>query len=194
MKRRVELKNSQSEIYYFRVRLAVSLGFVLLLLFILLARFSYLQVVKHSHYQTLAESNRISIVPIVPNRGLILDRNGVVLAHNYSGYTLEITPSKVAGLDATIDQLALLVDIQPKDRKRFKKLLAESRNFESLPIRNRLTDEEVAHFAAQRRQFLLEVVLEVRPIRDHVWAPLRLHVHVDPWRLERALPAAKVDL
>jgi len=153
MKRRVEVKNTQSDLHYFRLRLALSLGFVLLLLFILLARFVYLQVVKHSHYQTLAENNRISVVPIVPNRGLILDRNGVILAHNYSGYTLEITPSKVDGLEATIDQLALLVDIQPRDRKRFKKIMAESHTFESLPIRNRLSDEEVARFAAQRYRF-----------------------------------------
>jgi len=153
MKGRVELKNSQREIYYFRLRLALSIGFVVVLLFLLLTRFVYLQVVKHSHYQTLAENNRISVVPIVPNRGLILDRNGVILAHNYSGYTLEITPSKVADLDATIDQLAQLVDIQLKDRKRFKKLRTESHNFESLPIRNRLSDEEVARFAAQSYRF-----------------------------------------
>ena len=153
MKRHVELKNHQREIYYFRLRLVLSLGIVLAMLFILLTRFVYLQVIRHSHYQTLAENNRISIVPIVPNRGLILDRNGVVLAHNYSGYTLEITPSKAGNLEAVIDELAKLVDIQPKDRKRFKKLLAESRNFESLPIRSRLTDVEVARFAAQSYRF-----------------------------------------
>jgi len=153
MKRSIELKNSQREIYYFRLRLALSIGFVLVLLFLLLSRFVYLQVVKHSHYQTLAENNRISVVPIVPNRGLILDRNGVILAHNYSGYTLEIVPNKVADLEATIDQLSQLVEIQLKDRKRFKKLQAESHNFESLPIRNRLSDEEVARFAAQSYRF-----------------------------------------
>jgi penicillin-binding protein 2 len=153
LKRRVEFKNVQREIYYFRLRLALSLGFVLLLLLILLARFVYLQAVMHGHFQTLAENNRISVAPIVPNRGLILDRNGVVLAHNYSGYTLEITPSKVADLEETINELATLVDIQPKDRKRFRKLLAESHNFESLPIRNRLSDEEVARFAAQSYRF-----------------------------------------
>ncbi len=175
MKRRVELKNTQREIYYFRLRLALCLGFVLLLLFILLARFVYLQVIKHDHYQTLAESNRISIVPIVPNRGLILDRNGVVLAHNYSGYTLEITPSKVDKLDATIDQLAELVDIQPKDRKRFKKLLAESRNFESLPIRNRLSDEEVARFAAQRYRFP-GVEIKARLFREYPYRERTSHL------------------
>ena len=90
MKYRIELKNHQREIYYFRLRLMLSLGFVLVMLVILLLRFIYLQVIKHEYFQTLAENNRIAIVPVVPNRGLILDRNGVVLARNYSGYTLEI--------------------------------------------------------------------------------------------------------
>jgi penicillin-binding protein 2 len=153
MSRRVELKNHQREIYYFRLRLMLSLGFVLLMLFALLLRFVYLQLIKHDYFQTLAESNRIAVVPVVPNRGLILDRNGVVLARNYSGYTLEIASRKVANLEETINELSTLVDIQPKDRKRFKKLLAESRNFDTLPIRNRLSDEEVARFAAQRYRF-----------------------------------------
>lgn len=171
MNRRIELKNHQREIYYFRLRLVLSLGFVLTMLFLLLVRFIYLQAVRHGHYHTLAENNRVSIVPIVPNRGLIIDRNGVVLAHNYSGYTLEITPSKVHELDAVIDELAKLVDIQPKDRKRFKKLLAESRNFESLPIRSRLTDEEVARFAAQRYRFP-GIEIKARLFREY---PYREH-------------------
>ena len=153
MKRHIEFKDTQREIHYFRLRLALSLGFVLLLLLILLARFVYLQVIQQSHYQTLAENNRISIVPIAPSRGLILDRNGVVLAHNYSAYTLEITLSKVVDLKTTIDELAKLIDIQPGDRKRFKRLLADNRKFESLPIRNRLTDDEVARFSTQRYRF-----------------------------------------
>ncbi|TXT27132.1 MAG: penicillin-binding protein 2 [Gallionellaceae bacterium] len=175
MKRRIELKNIQREIYHFRLRLALSLGFVLVMLLLLLARFVYLQVVKHSHYQTLAENNRISVVPIVPNRGLILDRNGVVLAHSYSGYTLEITPSKIGDLEATIEQLAQIVEIQPKDRKRFKKLLAERRDFESLPIRNRLSDEEVARFAAQRYRFD-GVDIKARLFREYPYRELTSHL------------------
>jgi penicillin-binding protein 2 len=175
MKGRIELKNTQREIYYFRLRLMLSLGFVLVMLFLLLARFVYLQVVKHSHYQTLAENNRISVVPIVPNRGLILDRNGVILAHNYSGYTLEITPNKVADLEATISELATLVDIQPKDRKRFKKLLVESHNFESLPIRNRLSDEEVARFAAQNYRFP-GVEIKARLFREYPYNEQTSHL------------------
>ncbi len=175
MNHRIELKNNQREIYYFRLRLMLSLGFVLLLLFILLARFVYLQAVRYSHYQTLAENNRIAVVPIVPNRGLILDRNGVVLAHNYSGYTLEITPSKAGELEAVMDELAKLVDIQPKDRRRFKKLLLESRNFESLPIRSRLSDVEVARFAAQRYRFP-GIEIKARLFREYPYREQTAHL------------------
>ncbi len=83
-----------------------------------------------------AESNRTAIVPIVPNRGVIMDRNGIVLATNYSAYTLEITPSKVQlPVDELIDRLAEIVDIQGRDRRRFKKLREESKSFDSVPIR-----------------------------------------------------------
>ncbi len=148
-----ELRNHQQELYYFRVRLALAAVFVFFAFFLLALRMFHLQVMQHEHYQTLAENNRISIVPIVPNRGLILDREGVALAHNYSAYTLEITPSKVDNLDDTIGQLATIIEITPRDRKRFKKLLDESKNFETLPIRARLNEVEVAKFAVNRYRF-----------------------------------------
>lgn len=153
MKRPTELRNHQRELYYFRWRLGIAAAVAALLFTLLVGRFFFLQVVQHEHFHTLAENNRISIVPVVPNRGLILDRNGIVLAHNYSAYTLEITPSKVNNLEETINALSTLVDIQPRDRKRFKKLIEESRNFESLPIRARLNDVEVARFTANRYRF-----------------------------------------
>ncbi|MCX7184093.1 MAG: penicillin-binding protein 2 [Nitrosospira sp.] len=149
----VELRNHGRELRHFQLRLAISAGFVLLLFGLLFARFFYLQVSQREHYHTLAEANRISISPIVPNRGLIFDRNGEVLAHNYSAYTLEIMPSKVANLEATINELANVVEIAARDRKRFKKLMGESKQFESLPIRTRLSDVEVARFAANRYRF-----------------------------------------
>ena len=149
----MEFKNPQEDLERFRGRLGFAGGFVLVCFALLFARFFWLQVVQHSYYQTRAEDNRISLVPIVPNRGLILDRKGAVLARNYSAYTLEITPSQVKDLDETIDELAKVIDIQVKDRKRFRKLFEESKNFESLPIRTRLTDEEVAKFVAQRYRF-----------------------------------------
>ncbi|MFZ3019536.1 MAG: penicillin-binding protein 2 [Gallionella sp.] len=175
MNKHVELKNHLREIFYFRLRLAIGVGFVLTLMAILLLRFLYLQAVRHDYYQTLAESNRISVVPIVPNRGLILDRNGIVLAHNYSGYTLEITPTKTGGLEETINELSTLVEITPRDRKRFKKLLAERRNFESLMIRNKLTDEEVARFAAQQYRFP-GVEIKARLFRDYPYGEQMSHL------------------
>ena len=171
----VELRNSRLEIYHFRMRLAIASGFVLCMFFLLFARFFYLQVVQHEHYNTLAEANRISIVPIVPNRGIIVDRNGVLLAHNYSAYTLEIAPSKVEDVDALIDELATVIEITPKDRRRFKKLLEESKSFESLPIRTRLSDEEIARFAANRYRFR-GVEINARLFRQYPQGELFSHV------------------
>lgn len=148
-----ELRNVEADLFRFRSRVLV-VGLAVLCAFALLvARLVYLQVVRHDDLSEQAENNRTAIVPIVPNRGLILDRNGVVLATNYSAYTLEITPSRVDKLEETIAALAQVVEIQPRDKRRFKRLREESRNFESLPIRTRLTDEEVARFAAQRFRF-----------------------------------------
>jgi penicillin-binding protein 2 len=149
----VEFKNPQEGLEQFRRRIAFAGGFVLVCFGLLFARFIWLQIVQHSYYKTRAEDNRISLVPIVPNRGVIVDRNGEVLARNYSAYTLEITPSQAGNLEATIDGLAEFIEIGPKDRKRFKKLMEESKNFESLPIRTRLTDAEVAKFIARRFRF-----------------------------------------
>jgi penicillin-binding protein 2 len=133
--------------------LAIAVAVVGLCFVILIGRFFYLQVVQHDYYTTRAEDNRISLAPIVPNRGVIFDRNGTILARNYSAFTLEITPSKVVDLDLTIEALGQVIEVLPKDRRRFRKLLDESKNFESLPIRTRLSDEEVARFAANRYRF-----------------------------------------
>jgi penicillin-binding protein 2 len=171
----IELRNTQVELHHFRARLAIIAGFVLVMFVLLFLRFFYLQVVMHAHYDTLAEANRISIVPVAPNRGVIVDRNGVVLAHNYSAYTLEIMPSKVENLDALIDELAMLVEIAPKDRRRFKKLLHESKNFESLPIRTRLSEEEIARFAANRFRFP-GVELKARLFRQYPQDEIFSHV------------------
>jgi len=153
MNRTVELRDHQRELYYFQLRLAIVGGGVLFAFFLLFVRFFYVQVVQHDYYHTLAEQNRIFVVPVVPNRGLILDRNGVVLAHNFAAYTLEITPTQVHDLPALINQLSVLVEITPKDRKRFQKLIEEGHDFASIPIRTRLNDEEVARFAVNRYRF-----------------------------------------
>ena len=153
MNRTVEIRDHLRELHHFQNRLAISAGFVLFLFLLLFARFFYLQVLESESYHTLAEANRISISPVVPNRGLILDRNGEVLAQNYSAYTLEFVPSKLPDFEATINELATVIPIAEIDRRRFKELMKESKKFESLPIRTRLSEEEVARFAANSYRF-----------------------------------------
>ena len=149
-----ELRNLERELDRFNARLLAAALFVLLCFGLLGARLVWLQVVRHEDLAQQAEANRVAVVPVVPNRGLIVDRNGVVLATNYSAYTLEITPSKLKGeLDAVIDQLAQVMEVQPRDRRRFKRQQDESKSFESLPIRTKLSDEEVARFMAQKYRF-----------------------------------------
>ena len=170
-----EIRNSERELQQFQLRIGVAAVAVLVAFSLLAVRFFYLQVVQHDVYRAKAEENRISVVPVSPNRGLILDRNGVVIARNYSGYTLEIFPRRVKDLQGTIEQLAELVDIQPRDRARFKKLLAETRNAESLPIRNRLSDEEAARFAVNRYQFE-GVEIRGRLFRQYPFGDVGSHV------------------
>jgi len=149
----VVLKNLRQELSRFRLRVLAAGAFVLFCFGLLVTRLVWLQVVQYDSFAERAESNRIAVVPIVPNRGLIKDRNGVVLASNYSAYTLEINPEKVTDLDGTIDALAHVIDIQTRDKRRFKRLLDEAKHTDSLPIRTKLTDEEVARFTAQRFRF-----------------------------------------
>jgi len=169
-----EFRNPDQEIQRFQRRLAVAAGFVLFAFALLFSRFFWLQVIQHEYYQTRAEENRISLVPITPNRGLIVDRNGVVLARNYSAYTLEIMPDKAGDIEKVINELAGVIEILPKDRKRFKRLMEESKNFESLPIRTRLTDDEVARFIAQRYRFP-GVEIKARLFRQYPFGELASH-------------------
>ena len=150
------LRDVEGELDRFRGRVLVAAGFVLLCFGLLVARMVHLQVLRHDELATQAEANRIAVVPIVPNRGLIVDRHGVVMATNYSAYTLEIATRELGRgpeLEALIDELAQVVEIGPRDRRRFRQLLAEMRGAESLPIRSKLSDEEVARFTAQSFRF-----------------------------------------
>jgi penicillin-binding protein 2 len=170
-----ELRNIQADLSRFRSRILVAALLVVFAFVLLSARLVYLQVFRHDDLREQADNNRITAVPVVPNRGLILDRNGVVVATNYSAYTLEITPSKINNLDQVIDDLSRLIDIQPRDKKRLKKLLEESKGFDSLPLRTRLTDTEVAQFSAQRFRFP-GVEVKARLYRNYPYGETASHV------------------
>jgi penicillin-binding protein 2 len=171
-----EFKDTQQQLTKFRLRVAAAGLFVFVCFGLIGFRFLFLQVWHYSKYSLQADENRISVAPIVPNRGIITDRNGVVLAKNYSAYTLEITPSKLNDtLDNVIDKLATVIPIDARDRRRFKKLQEDSKNFESLPIRTRLTDDEVARFTAQRFRFP-GVEVRARLFRQYPLGPTAAHV------------------
>lgn len=171
----VELRDHIREIRYFRIRLIISAIVVVVLFGLLLGRFFYQQVSQAEHYTTLAEANRIAIQPLTPNRGIIFDRNGEILAQNYTAYTLEIVPDQVKDLDAAIDELATIIEITPEDRRRFNKLKRDNTKFKSLPIRSRLTDFEVARFAESQYRFP-GMDIKAYPLRHYPKGELVSHV------------------
>ncbi|WP_226034223.1 penicillin-binding protein 2 [Aquitalea palustris] len=173
--RPTRFKNPQAEDGQFQLRLIVAYCFMLLMFCILIARFVWLQVYQHEHFSTLAQNNRISLLPILPNRGLIMDRNGVILAQNYSAYTLELVPSKMPDMNATIAELAKLVNITPRDEKLFRKLLGESKDFESIPLKVKLSEEEAARVAANAWRYP-GVEVKARLFRDYPYKELTSHV------------------
>ncbi len=171
----LRLINPEEEFRRYRRRLEIAGYVAALLLLVLLGRFVWLQVIQYDRYHALAESNRIALVPAPPARGAIYDRRGVVLAHNYSAYTLEITPDKVGSLDSTLTGLAELMEIAPGDIRRFRRLMADSEGFENVPLRYRLTEEEVARFAVNRYRFP-GVEVRARLFRQYPHADAFAHV------------------
>jgi penicillin-binding protein 2 len=160
----------------FFLRLLVAAVAVLLGLFVLLHQLYVLQVKNFDYYHTLAEDNRISLLPIVPQRGNIIDRNGATLARNFVAYTLEIS-SRISDADVkeTIDALSKFIAIDNKDRNRFQKFRKENKRLDSAPIRTRLSDEEVARFIGQRYRFP-GVDVQARLFRDYPNGKLASHL------------------
>ena len=168
--------NIEQDLRRFRSRVLAATVFVFFAFSMLGLRLIYLQIWRYQDLFEQAENNRKVIAPVVPTRGVIMDRNGVIVASNYSAYTLEITPSKTKlALDDLIDQLSKIVPIYARDKRRFKKLLDESKSFESVPIRTRLSDEEVARFAAQRFRYP-GVEIKARLFRSYPFGPLASHL------------------
>ena len=149
---RITIKDYLFESQLFMQRSVQALVFAGILIAVLVGRLIYLQVLAHEHYITLSDDNRIKILPLPPNRGLIFDRNGLILADNLPSYRLEITPEQVHDMDATLDALSQLVNIRDVDRSRFEQLRKRTPVFKPVPLRFRLSDEEVARFAIDRHR------------------------------------------
>lgn len=153
MRFKTRLNNPHIERRLFMRRTWIALAAVLVLTVALIAQLVNLQIVRHAHYATLSDGNRMRIEPVAPTRGLIMDRNGVLLAENFASFTLELIPEQVSDVDATLDSLADIIEIRLQDRERFARQIRRQRRFEAVPVRFHLTEEEVATFAVNRHRF-----------------------------------------
>jgi penicillin-binding protein 2 len=134
-------------------RLKFMLNFFMLIFLLIIARFFYIQILQHQYYVTQANSNSIKLLPITPSRGMIFDRNGVILAENYLSYNLEINPKKITDLEGLVNQLNNVVFISSDDITKYKKILKDQEFSETIPIKSDLTIEEVAIFSANKYRF-----------------------------------------
>jgi len=149
----VRLHNPELERRLIRNRMTLALVLAGLMLIGLCLRLYELQVQHHAHFVTLSQDNRVRLRPLPPQRGLIYDRNGILLAENLPSFRLEIIPEDVPDLPRTLDRLSQLIAISPKDRERFERERRRSRPFDGVALRYRLTDEEVARLAIDRIHF-----------------------------------------
>jgi len=156
-------------------RTVIALVVVVLLTCLLIGRLVFLQIVQHDVFKTLSLNNQVRIVPITAPRGLIYDRNGVLLAENIPAFSLEIVPERTANMDETIDAINEIIPLTENERRNFYKQLKYKRKNESIPIRLKLTEVEVAKFSVEKHRFQsVEVV--ARLIRHYPFPEMLAHV------------------
>ena len=172
---RATIKDHFRESALFNNRLLVALLAIALLLLLLLMQLAELQLRDHEHYTTLAHGNRVKLEPLPPTRGLIFDRHGVTLAQNLPVHSLEIIPEQVDGMQQLLARLGKIVTIQKSDLERFNRLQKQYRRFDSIPIRTRLNEEEIARFAVVSHHFP-KVTLKARLLRNYPLAEDSSHL------------------
>ena len=153
MARRVALKNLRLEALIFKERAVLSSIFVAGIFILLIIRLFDLQITNFSHYQTLSDDNRVRVLPIAPTRGLILDRNGEILADNTPNYQLVVTPAQVKNMSELIESLDEFIEIQEHELERFHKTIKRQQSFQQTPLKLNLTEQEVAKFAVNQHRY-----------------------------------------
>ncbi|MBU3555636.1 penicillin-binding protein 2 [Polynucleobacter sp. UB-Piko-W3] len=185
----------------FQERIHIATLFVTFCFLLLVTRLVWLQLFSHGKYALLAESNRIALVPAPANRGLLIDRNGIVIGRNYSALTLDVNAEQLKGnVDQLINELSEIVDISPKDRRNFKRYLEDSRNMGTFPLRSMLNEAETARFMANRYRFP-GVEIRARSFREYPYNELGSHLigyigrvsQKDKERMQAEIEGAKVD-
>ena len=191
MPTQVAIKDHFRETQLFTSRAVIALICIIITLLVIIGRMIHLQVIGHEHYTTLSQNNRVSIQPLAPTRGLIFDRNGVILAQNLPTYALEVVPERVIDLEQTVDELANIIDISDEDIERFFERLKHKRRFQPVPLRHRLSDEEVARLAVNQHRYP-GIEIAARLTRDYPQASLAAHAVGYVGRINEA-ELAKID-
>jgi len=174
MIRKLHIKDHGIETRLFKRRAIVAITIIILMILGIVARLVYLQIYSHQHFSTLSQKNRLKIVPLPPTRGLIYDRNGLLLAKNIPSFSLELIPEQVKDIDDTLQRLSKVVAISNSDRQHFKRLVKQKRRFKSIPLRYRLTEEEVARFSVNRHHYK-GVSIQARLIRYYPFGSSGVH-------------------
>lgn len=153
LRKRTRIRDYQEEARLFQNRAIVAFIGIVVMMGILVTNLYNIQVNQYQDYKTRSNDNRIKVVPLAPNRGLIYDRNGVLLAENRPVFSLEITPEKIDNMDETISRLQKILTISPEQIERFNKERKHTRRFKSVPLLNQLTQEQVAKFSVNQHNF-----------------------------------------
>ncbi|HDM8164178.1 penicillin-binding protein 2 [Vibrio harveyi] len=152
-KRRSQIRDYQAEARLFSSRAIVAFIGIVILMGLLVANMYNIQVNQFQDYKTRSNDNRIKVVPIAPNRGLIYDRNGVLLAENRPVFNLELTPEKIKDIDGTIKELQTILEITPEQIERFQRERKRTRRFKSVPLLTQLDENQVAVFSVNQYRF-----------------------------------------
>ncbi|MBE5181665.1 penicillin-binding protein 2 [Vibrio parahaemolyticus] len=152
-RRRSQIRDYQAEARLFASRAIVAFFGIVILMGLLVANMYNIQVNQFQDYQTRSNDNRIKVVPIAPNRGLIYDRNGALLAENRPVFNLELTPEKIKDIDATIQELQTILEITPEQIERFHRERKRTRRFKSVPLLTQLNEKQVAVFSVNQYRF-----------------------------------------
>lgn len=170
-----EFKDTAAERRLFQRRATVMLVFVFLLLSVLVARMYQLQIVEHDIYTTLSDKNRVQVQSVPPPRGLVYDRNQVLLAENRPVFSVTVVPERLDDIEATLEQLVSILDVSDEDLERFQRRLREPRRpFQEIPLRYDLTEDEIARLAVLRHE-LPGVEVEAELVRYYPHSELTAH-------------------
>ncbi|HSS64803.1 MAG TPA: penicillin-binding protein 2 [Gammaproteobacteria bacterium] len=169
------IKDIAQEAQLIKSRVVICCVLIACMSVVILVRMFQLQVVGYEHFATLSEDNRVKIVPVAPTRGLVFDRNGTVIAQNVPTYSLEVVPEAVRDIDGLIADLRRMIPISEDDEARFRELLKKKRRFDSLPLRYRLNEQEVARFSVNRHMFP-GVDVQARLSRDYPLSEIGSHL------------------